>query len=111
MSIEVRNLSLKIANKNILNSVSLAIGSGDIVGIIGPNGAGKSSLVKLIAGDHAATNGDVLYNDRPLHTLSNRDQALHRAVVEQHVDLSFPMLVKQIVALGWLAECVTGSRC
>lgn len=48
--LEIKNLSKKFGNKNILNNISLSIYEGDIVGLIGPNGAGKTTLIKTILG-------------------------------------------------------------
>ena len=35
---------------NILNSCSLELRRGELIGIIGPNGAGKTTLVRLLIG-------------------------------------------------------------
>ncbi len=32
-----------------LDSVSLTVGKGEVVGILGPNGSGKSTLVRVIS--------------------------------------------------------------
>jgi branched-chain amino acid transport system ATP-binding protein len=42
-----------------VDSVDLAVGEGEIVGLIGPNGAGKSTLFNCITGTLAADEGDV----------------------------------------------------
>ncbi len=45
------NLSYKIGNKTILEDVSIALNTGELVTIIGPNGVlGKSSLLRLLTG-------------------------------------------------------------
>ncbi len=44
------NLTYKIGNKTILEDVSIALNTGELVTIIGPNGAGKSSLLRLLTG-------------------------------------------------------------
>lgn len=48
--IKINDASLCIADKDILNSVSLTIKEGETLAIIGPSGAGKSSLLKIING-------------------------------------------------------------
>ncbi|MGC5249078.1 methionine ABC transporter ATP-binding protein [Gordonia sp. DT219] len=49
---------------NVLDDVSLRIGTGEIVGIIGPSGAGKSTLARLINGLERPTTGQVLVDGR-----------------------------------------------
>ena len=48
--IKINDVSLSLADKDILNSVSLTIKEGETLAIIGPSGAGKSSLLKIING-------------------------------------------------------------
>ncbi len=48
--IKINDVSLCLADKDILNSVSLTISEGETLAIIGPSGAGKSSLLKIING-------------------------------------------------------------
>jgi len=48
--IKIEDVSLCIADKDILNSISLDIKEGETLAIIGPSGAGKSSLLKIING-------------------------------------------------------------
>jgi ABC-type sugar transport system ATPase subunit len=42
-----------------LRDVNLAIREGEVVGLVGDNGAGKSTLVKILAGVHQPTTGDL----------------------------------------------------
>lgn len=43
-----------------LRDVSVDIPKGKVVGLLGPNGSGKSTFLKLIAGLHRPTRGEVL---------------------------------------------------
>lgn len=45
ISISVSDLSYKIGEKVILDSVSFSLDAGDRLGIVGVNGAGKSTLL------------------------------------------------------------------
>ena len=60
--LEIRNLTKKFGGLTALNKVSFTVEANHIHGLIGPNGAGKSTLFKNIAGFHAPTTGDVLFN-------------------------------------------------
>ncbi|MXY14171.1 MAG: ATP-binding cassette domain-containing protein, partial [Proteobacteria bacterium] len=44
--LEVRNVSLKLHNKNTLQNVSLQLEPGCIASILGPSGCGKTTLLR-----------------------------------------------------------------
>ncbi|MDD6188877.1 MAG: ABC transporter ATP-binding protein [Clostridiales bacterium] len=48
--IEIKNLTKSYAGKKALQSVSLTIPRGEIIGLFGENGAGKTTLMKCILG-------------------------------------------------------------
>lgn len=56
-------LSLAFGHHQLLDKVSLALEKNDKYGLIGRNGAGKSSLLKVLAGAHAADDGRIHYQD------------------------------------------------
>jgi len=51
IAVNIVNVSLNLAARQILSGLSLEIHDDRVIGLIGPNGAGKSSLLKLIAGE------------------------------------------------------------
>jgi lipopolysaccharide export system ATP-binding protein len=61
----------------ILDSISLDIYKGQIIGLLGPNGAGKSSLMNLISGQIKPNFGEILVNDKnitnyPIYTRAKK---------------------------------------
>lgn len=58
-ALEVKDLSLRIGGAQILQDISFAVPTGQIVGVIGPNGAGKTTLFNLVSGVLAPSAGTV----------------------------------------------------
>jgi branched-chain amino acid transport system ATP-binding protein len=52
-----------------VNDVSLAVQTGDIIGLIGPNGAGKTTVFNLITGNHAPDAGDIIFAGQTIRGL------------------------------------------
>ena len=59
MSISINNVSKFYGEQTALQSVSLNIKKGEVVGFLGPNGAGKSTLMKIITCYLSANEGEV----------------------------------------------------
>ena len=59
--LELDGVSKSFGRVVVADQLSLSVGPGDMVGIVGPNGAGKSSLFGLIAGDLAASYGQITF--------------------------------------------------
>ena len=56
----------------VLDGVSLAVGTGEVVALLGPSGSGKSTLLRVVAGIIAPDNGRVFVHgvdvtERPTH--------------------------------------------
>jgi phosphonate transport system ATP-binding protein len=66
------------AGEPALRGVSLALGSGEIVGLIGPSGAGKSTLLRAVQRLVEPESGRVLLGDTELTHLGRRDLRLAR---------------------------------
>ena len=60
--IEIKNVSMKVKKKTILDDISLNIHEGEMIAILGPNGAGKTSLLNSILG-LCRTRYGVIQND------------------------------------------------
>ncbi len=61
--IEIRSVSFGYdASRTILNDVSLRFARGRVTAILGGSGCGKTTLLRLIAGVHPATRGEVVFD-------------------------------------------------
>jgi branched-chain amino acid transport system ATP-binding protein len=69
--LETRALSVRFGGLVAVDSVSIALSAGELVGIIGPNGAGKTTFFNAISGvvrpsaGHLAIRGTPLAGSRP----------------------------------------------
>ncbi|HEU0198393.1 MAG TPA: nitrate/sulfonate/bicarbonate ABC transporter ATP-binding protein [Nevskiaceae bacterium] len=51
----------------VLESVNLSLNRGEIVGLLGRSGSGKSTLLRIVAGLMQASDGEVVYRQRPIN--------------------------------------------
>lgn len=75
--LEIKNLTIKVENKIVLDGFNLNINDGEIHVLMGPNGVGKSTLTKAIMGDnnYKIVNGDILYNKESIIKLKVDERA------------------------------------
>lgn len=89
--VDLNNISVTLANKTILQNISLTLARGKILTLLGPNGAGKSTLVKLILGLIKPTSGKL-----------TKFRSLNIGYVPQkiHLDPSLPITVIRFLKLA-----------
>ena len=62
----LQNLIKKYGGKQVVNSLSLEVESGDVVGLLGPNGAGKTTTFYMTVGMVKPDGGNVLLDDEDI---------------------------------------------
>ena len=60
--LQLENLSVRFGGLTAVDSVTLAIGTQDVVGLVGPNGAGKTTLFNAISGLVRPTSGGITFD-------------------------------------------------
>ena len=66
MLLEARDITKAFGSFKAVDSASVTLDQGDILGLIGPNGAGKSTFFNCLTGDLQATSGKVLFEGREI---------------------------------------------
>ena len=61
--LKIRNLVKSYRSRKVVNSVTLEIKQGEIVGLLGPNGAGKTTTFYMVVGLTRPDDGQVFLND------------------------------------------------
>src|ERR1700690_3753630 len=76
--LEIRNLTVSIESKRILDNLSLTVNAGEVAAIMGPNGSGKSTLAYVMAGKPAykVISGEILLDGESLLGLEPNERAL-----------------------------------
>jgi ABC-2 type transport system ATP-binding protein len=57
--IEVRELTKRYGEREVLAGISFEVGAGEVFGIVGPNGAGKTTTVESVTGLRRPDGGEV----------------------------------------------------
>ncbi|MCB1684791.1 MAG: ATP-binding cassette domain-containing protein, partial [Pseudomonadales bacterium] len=73
--LQARALRKQYRSKVAVESVSLEVSSGEIVGLLGPNGAGKTTCFYMIVGLVAADGAEITLDDQVLTHLPIHERA------------------------------------
>ena len=64
--LELRNISKKFGDKQILKDFNLIVPEKQVLAIVGPSGGGKTTLLRMLAGLETIDSGQVIYNGEVL---------------------------------------------
>jgi spermidine/putrescine transport system ATP-binding protein len=100
--LEVRAVSKRFGEKEVLKTLSLDITQGEFLTLLGESGSGKTTLLRLIAGFEQPTSGEIWMSDQRLDTLPPYKRRVN-TVFQQYA--LFPHLnVSENVAYGLRAS-------
>ncbi|MEA5565422.1 metal ABC transporter ATP-binding protein [Anabaena sp. UHCC 0399] len=101
--LKVEGLTVYQGNYLAVRDVSFELIPGTDTAIVGPNGAGKSTLVKAVLNLIPRSSGKIEIFGLPLARLGNLRHFLGYMPQNFVFDRSFPISVRELVGLGWVA--------
>jgi Fe-S cluster assembly ATP-binding protein len=106
--LELRELSVAIADKEIVHNVNLTIKTGETHALYGPNGSGKTTLLMAIMGfpKYRVTKGNIIFNDKDITGLPLDERA------RLGIGMSFqrPPVVRGVKTRDMVAACLGGNQ-
>jgi simple sugar transport system ATP-binding protein len=90
--VQLKNVGKSYGNIIALKDINLRVGAGEVTGVLGDNGAGKSTLIKIIAGLHKPTEGELLIDGKATVFESPKD-ALKAGIATVYQDLAVVSLM------------------
>lgn len=84
--------------KAFFKGIDLTVRPGAAVALVGSSGSGKSTLARLICGDYALWDGQILFDDIPRDEIAEQVLASSFSVVDQEVSL-FAATVRENLTL------------
>ena len=106
--LEIKNLSVKVGDRPILNGLNLTVNKGEVHAIMGPNGAGKSTLAHVLSGKagYDVTGGEVLFEGKRLLELS----ADERAAAGVFLAFQYPLEIPGVATMTFLRTALNAQR-
>ncbi len=87
MSLELRGVRKSYGDVEVLHGVDLTGRDGEVLAVVGANGAGKSTLIRIFAGAHEMSSGEMLVDGEPVRLRSPHD-AHERGIRTVYQELS-----------------------
>jgi Fe-S cluster assembly ATP-binding protein len=106
--LEIKNLSVSIEDKRILDNLSLTVNAGEVAAIMGPNGSGKSTLAYVLAGKptYQVISGDILLDGDNLLELEPNERALKGLFLA----FQYPTEIPGVAAMTFLKAALNAQR-
>ncbi len=96
-----RNVSKRFGALTALSGINLDIWSGEVLALLGDNGAGKSTFIKILAGAHQPSGGEIRIDGQPASFASPQEAAARGvATIFQELALSENLSIADNVFLG-----------
>jgi Fe-S cluster assembly ATP-binding protein len=106
--LKIENLHATVADKPILNGLTLSVPAGEVHAIMGPNGAGKSTLAYVLGGrpGYEVTQGSVSFDGQDLLALEPHE----RAAAGLFLGFQYPVEIPGVSSLQFIRESLNTQR-
>jgi Fe-S cluster assembly ATP-binding protein len=106
--LEIKNLSVEIKGKPILEGLNLTVETGEIAAIMGPNGSGKSTLSYVIAGkpDYSVTSGEIRLDGEDILELDPEERAARGVFLA----FQYPIEIPGVATMTFLKAALNAQR-
>src|SRR5579863_1999421 len=106
--LEVKNLQVRVDEREILHGLSLTVNQGEVHAIMGPNGSGKSTLSHVIAGKpgYEVTGGEILFKGEDLLEMDPNE----RAAKGVFLAFQYPVEIPGVITMNFLRTAYNAQR-
>lgn len=106
--LSIKDLYVKIGDKEILSGVNLEVKPGEIHAIMGPNGSGKSTLAAVLAGRETftVTQGSAIFMGKDLFELAPEE----RARMGLFLGFQYPVEIPGLTNVNFMKAAVNEQR-
>jgi Fe-S cluster assembly ATP-binding protein len=106
--LEIKNLSVEVDGRKILDGLNLAVNAGEVQAIMGPNGSGKSTLAYVLAGkaDYAVTDGEVRFDGEDMLAMEPDE----RAAKGLFLAFQYPLEIPGVATMTFLRTALNAQR-
>ncbi len=107
-TLEIRDLHVKVEDKEILKGVNLTISQGEVHALMGPNGSGKSTLAYSLMGHpgYEVTSGQVIFKGKELLEL----EADERSKLGLFLAFQYPVSIPGVSVANFLRSAINARR-
>jgi len=106
--LDVKNLQVRVDDRQILNGLDLTVNAGEVHAIMGPNGSGKSTLAHVLAGKsgYEVTGGEVLFEGENLLDLGPDERAARGTFLA----FQYPLEIPGVATMTFLRTAINAQR-